>query len=549
MKHTHTMLLAGLWIAAMLTAGIGAQTTPAPDALQAPPVEAPQAEPLTPPEAPPPPDAAAEPQVFDQPVAPRMDRDRWGVAVIRVGQDYAQGASEANREVVVVMGSADIAGHVHGDVRVILGEARLASTAVIEGSLLVVGGSATVAEGAVLRRDLVIVGGGFDGPADFTPRGESVVIGARSLGGRFAAVVPWFTRGLLWGRPIVPDLMWVWGILGVCFLVYLALNVVLFESVGAGAQTLASKPMTTFITGLLVLLLIGPLCVLLAVSVVGIAVIPFVICALLIAGVIGRVAVTRWVGLSVMRQAEPDVPARSVIPFVVGFAVLCVAYMIPLLGIVAWTMVGVFGLGASTLAFVAAYRQERPEPPPPPPPSPPSPPAFSDTAPAGAHAPSFRESADATGVSPDPADAPPPVAAAPPPAGADLATFPRASLMERLAAAFLDVILVLIVSNILDIGDRDWEGSFLLVLLAYHIGFTAWKGTTVGGIICQLRVVKVDGTPLRLVDAVVRGLSSIFSAAVLGLGFFWILRDPERQAWHDRIAGTYVVRVPRNWPL
>jgi len=24
-----------------------------------------------------------------------------------------------------------------------------------------------------------------------------------------------------------------------------------------------------------------------------------------------------------------------------------------------------------------------------------------------------------------------------------------------------------------------------------------------------------------------------------------MLRDPERQGWHDKIAGTYVVKVPR----
>ena len=97
--------------------------------------------------------------------------------------------------------------------------------------------------------------------------------------------------------------------------------------------------------------------------------------------------------------------------------------------------------------------------------------------------------------------------------------------------------------------DPARTARFFLLLLAYHIGFWTWKGTTVGGIICQLRVVRVDGTPLRFVDALVRGLSSIFSLAVLGLGCLWILKDPERQAWHDKIAGTYVVKVPRHWPL
>jgi len=81
------------------------------------------------------------------------------------------------------------------------------------------------------------------------------------------------------------------------------------------------------------------------------------------------------------------------------------------------------------------------------------------------------------------------------------------------------------------------------------VGFWTWKATTVGGIICQLRIARADGQPLRFVDALIRGLSGIFSIALFGLGLLWVLRDPERQGWHDRIAGTYVVKVPRNYPL
>jgi uncharacterized RDD family membrane protein YckC len=28
-----------------------------------------------------------------------------------------------------------------------------------------------------------------------------------------------------------------------------------------------------------------------------------------------------------------------------------------------------------------------------------------------------------------------------------------------------------------------------------------------------------------------------------------MLYDEDQQTWHDRIAGTYVVKVPRHWPL
>lgn len=138
----------------------------------------------------------------------------------------------------------------------------------------------------------------------------------------------------------------------------------------------------------------------------------------------------------------------------------------------------------------------------------------------------------------------PPVALTNPSA---VATLPHAGFRDRVAAGLLDLILVMFTYQLVNVFRRD--NVFFLLLLIYHIAFWAWKGTTVGGIICQLRVVRVDGSPLQFVDALVRGLSAIFSIVVLGLGIFWILRDPERQAWHDRIAGTYVVKVPRNWPL
>ena len=127
-----------------------------------------------------------------------------------------------------------------------------------------------------------------------------------------------------------------------------------------------------------------------------------------------------------------------------------------------------------------------------------------------------------------------------------LVAFPHAMFLERMAAAALDLSLILLITAVLDTNRFN---LVLIMALAYHVGFIAWKGTTVGGIIMQLRVVRVDGTPVRGADALVRGLASVFSTVVLGLGFLWIIRDPERQAWHDRIAGTYVVKVPREWPI
>ena len=133
--------------------------------------------------------------------------------------------------------------------------------------------------------------------------------------------MPWITRGLLWGRPIVPGLPWVWGIVGVFFVVYLALNIVFDRPVRACAGTLADKPLTAFAVGLLVLLLAGPVCALLAVSVVGLVVVPFVLCALVVAGMVGKVGTARWIGMGIARResAEEETRLQSLIPFTIGF--------------------------------------------------------------------------------------------------------------------------------------------------------------------------------------------------------------------------------------
>ena len=283
---------------------------------------------------------AAQVEAVAEPATPRRE-------VVRIGQGFTLAAGDAVREVVVIFGDASIAGRVYGDMVVVFGDVQLSSTAIIDGDLVVVGGSGVVSSGAQVDGDLVIVGGRYDAPAEFSPGGEHVVIGTGALGGRLDAFVPWVTRGLLWGRPIVPDLGWVWAVVGLVFLVTLALNLVFDRPVRACAETLVEKPLTAFAVGLLVLLLAGPVCLLLAVSVVGLAVVPFVFCALLLAWIVGKVGVARGIGMTIVRQTSQESQTQALRSFVIGFAVICVAYMVPVLGFATWAMSGVFGLGAA----------------------------------------------------------------------------------------------------------------------------------------------------------------------------------------------------------
>jgi uncharacterized RDD family membrane protein YckC len=452
---------------------------------------------------------------------------------VRIGSDYTLMPGDSVDEVVVIAGTAIVEGHVEGDLVVIFGSVRLASTAVVDGDFVVIGGNATIEPRATVGKDLVVVAGSLAAPSEFRPGGEQTVIGSLAVGGGLRALVPWVMNGLLWGRLIVPSLPWMWTVIGLFFAVYLALNVFFDRPVHACAEKLVERPLSAFMVGLLVLLLLGPVSVLLAVSVVGIAVIPFLLCAVFVAGLLGKVGVLRAIGAAILHQEDANNRLQSARSFALGFAAISLIYMVPILGIMGWATLGVFGLGASAMACAAGLRRENPRPAAPivVPPTP-APPVTSASATGADDAPAASEG----------------VPGAPAMSTTDLLLLPRASFLNRLGAFALDLLLVLLTYGLLGIHD-DGPGRFFLLLLAYRVVFWTWKGTTVGGIISQLRVVRTDGRPLRFADSLVRGFSSVFSFAVLGLGCLWILRDPERQAWHDRIAGTYVVKVPRNWPL
>jgi uncharacterized RDD family membrane protein YckC len=457
--------------------------------------------------------------------------------VVRVGQNYTVGPGEQADQVSVVLGDATIEGTVEHDVVVVLGSLKLASTARVDGSVVVVGGSAAIDAGASVRHDLVVIGGTLTAPPGFSPGDTHVAIGTIGVERVLQSGIPWVTHGLLWGRVIVPSLPWMWGLIGLALIVALALNLFFERAVAACAAMVTSRPLGMLMIGLLVLLLTLPVLGILAASVVGLLVVPFLICALIAGTILGNIGVARAVGQRVV--AEPA--ERGALPatrsLLIGFALLCVAYMVPVVGLLAWALVGVLGIGAAAGAFRVAVRREQP--------------ARERKRTVPAVAPLAVEHAeipvapavDATEVT----EEPPPAPAALPRVAGDLTVYPRAGFFDRAAAFALDCILVAIAIQLLDLG-RD-DGWFPLLLLVYHIAFWAWRGTTLGGIIVGLRVVRVDGAPLRFVDALVRGLTSVFSLAALGIGCFWMLQDPERQTWHDKIAGTLVVRVPRHLVL
>jgi uncharacterized RDD family membrane protein YckC len=226
----------------------------------------------------------------------------------------------------------------------------------------------------------------------------------------------------------------------------------------------------------------------------------------------------------------------------VGGAIVLLLYTVPVVGFISYKLLGILGRGAVLVTLVQIYRSRPgatlPQQPIAPAPLPPSPPAGETGAPAAGAEPSAGAAeAPAAAAYATPAAAP--VSAA--------ASLPRAGFWLRMGALFIDAVIIGVVLS--PLRHHDGHDVMLIGLAIYGAVMWKLKGTTIGGILCGLQVVRLDGRPVDWGTSIVRALSCFLSLVVLGLGFIWIAVDRDRQAWHDKIAGTVVVRPPKGVSL
>ncbi|HSX39578.1 MAG TPA: RDD family protein [Candidatus Saccharimonadales bacterium] len=126
-----------------------------------------------------------------------------------------------------------------------------------------------------------------------------------------------------------------------------------------------------------------------------------------------------------------------------------------------------------------------------------------------------------------------------------------ASFGVRFLALFIDVIIITIVKVVivqLMGGDKAPEGIGALLWLvgaAYMVVLTSIKGQTLGKMALKIRVQREDnGANLSFIEAILREVVGKFaSGIVLGLGYLWVIWDPKKQGWHDKIAKSVVVKL------
>jgi uncharacterized RDD family membrane protein YckC/cytoskeletal protein CcmA (bactofilin family) len=445
---------------------------------------------------------------------------------------------EVHDSAVAVFGDTYIDGKIDGDAVAVLGNMQLGPHAEIDGNVTAVGGT--------LQRD----------PAAIVHGDVQNVISTNF--GSTGPIRTWIHHCLFYGRPLslAPGLGWAWGVALTFLALYAALALLFGEGLTRCVQTFETQPGQSVLAALIAMLLTPVLIVLLCITVIGIAAVPFVLLALFCIALFGKAVMLAWVGRRVTGRHDAGPLSHPAVVVLIGGVLVLVLYLVPVLGFLVYKLLGVLGLGAVVYTVILAARAHQaartapggttaaatpgpspgatPGATPTPGPTPMAQAAMSNSVPPTGAAPTGGDAAS-PGAAPAMGDAPPPVTAA----------LPRAGFWIRMAALLIDILLVVFLTGMLH-HSHDLE---LVVLAAY--GAMMWKlrGATVGNIVFDLQVVRLDGRAIDWETAIVRALSCFLSLIVAGLGFIWIAFDGNNQAWHDKIAGTVVVRVVKSPPL
>jgi uncharacterized RDD family membrane protein YckC len=462
-----------------------------------------------------------------------VDGDVSTSAVAVLGDVHVNGTAGENA--VAVMGDVYINGKVGGDVVAVLGNVRLGPQAVVGGQITEILGTLQRSPTASVQGRVLVLPGIFQGAG-----------GLRS----------WIGQCFFYGRPLAPSLTvsWAWWLALATLAFYLLIAAVFRDGVHRCVGTLQTHPGPSILAAFIAVLLVPVVLIALVITIVGIAVIPLFWIALLCAGVFGRVVAIAWLGSRCMSvfKAETGPVAQTVLDVLAGAVLVLALYMVPVLGFFIFVLLGVFGFGAVIYTLLltimpaarasraSGERLDRM-----------SGPADLPRGTAGGTATGTASASSASafaaselppGTQAGTASSPPGASVAAAPDALELAALPRAGFWIRMLGILIDLVLVGFALGLL----HQVAGESLLVLATYAAIMWKLKGTTVGGIVCDLKVVRIGGEPLDWGTAIVRALGCFLSLVVAGLGFFWIAIDREHQAWHDKIAGTVVVRVPKG---
>jgi uncharacterized RDD family membrane protein YckC/cytoskeletal protein CcmA (bactofilin family) len=449
---------------------------------------------------------------------------------------------EVEGEAVSIFGNTRINGSTGGEAVAVLGNVYVDGT--VGGEVVAVLGNVKLGPQAVVKGDVVVVGGKLTRDAAAIVKGEVQEISFLGDGEKFASIKLWIRKCLLLGRPLAFDanLGWAWMIAIGSFTFYVLLALLFPRAFEKCAGTLEERPGSSLLAVLLTVLITPVLIVLLVITGIGLLLIPFVAAGLFFAGIFGKAVMHAWLGRRITRYFGPGAMSHIAVATLIGSGLVLLLYTVPFLGFFTYKVLDVIGLGVVVYTIILSSRREKP--------------AVVAAVTVPGVIPPLMPLAATAGVSSGTSvpvdmpvtDAPMAPSSTPPPMTAG-ASLPRAGFWIRIAASLIDVVLVGMLCGLLSSIWHHLGSVFPLWFAVYSVALWALKGTTIGGIVCGLKLVRLDDRKVDWTVAVVRGLGGFLSLAVAGLGFIWVALDDQRQSWHDKIAGTTIVLVPKGMSL
>jgi len=256
-------------------------------------------------------------------------------------------------------GAVQVNGKVGGNIRA--HSIILLSQADIGGNLYVEGPDLQINRGAQVGGRIEYIGDGSGTPFIVAP--SNVVTSASvsetdalsRVNWRLASLereldrlrTPWRLMG--WGLAWLPCLL---AIAGLGALVY----AITPDLMRTAAENAAAGPIRCFLAGLLTLLAVGPAFAVMAVTIIGLPLIPLAGGALAYGTVAGGAAIGCWLGIRLWGLARDGERPPELYGLLLGTVVLAQLVWLPVLGWLALTLISVAGLGAVMLEWYPRLR-------------------------------------------------------------------------------------------------------------------------------------------------------------------------------------------------
>lgn len=113
-------------------------------------------------------------------------------------------------------------------------------------------------------------------------------------------------------------------------------------------------------------------------------------------------------------------------------------------------------------------------------------------------------------------------------------------------------ILLALVAVVIGISSQEKYGTWFLsntlfianvAGIVYYLLFWSKGGQTPGKMALRLKIITADGSNIKIGRAILRYFGYLVSGLMLGIGYLWIIWDKKKQGIHDKIAGSYVIKV------